>query len=148
MPDINKASESPKTTSTGTVKNPATGSTKAASEREGVITGDRKGEDPKTESQIANTPTAKTLAEEKREAENQESDEQLPKGFSEISGEVLQGDSFRITIKRGNTTMFIPVPVTGTSNVIVLDNTFRIIKAIQEAKNPKELQDKFASFVQ
>jgi hypothetical protein len=139
-----------KTTESGSIKDSQTGNTLAANQttnREGVVTGDKTA---KEESMTANTPTTKAIAEEERTKENapNANEEPLDAGVSELKGEILQGDSFRITVTRGNKTLLIPVPVEGSKNVTILDNTFRIIKGIMEAKNGRELDDKFASFVQ
>ena len=149
MPEHDKPNEPPKATSTGTVKNPTTGSSVKSGEsvaKSGVITGDKTEKSPTEESKAANTPTTKALAEQKREAENKES-ETLEKSF-EIHGEALQGDSFRITAKRGNVTLAIPVPIEGSNNVVTLTNTFKLIDEIQKSSTRKELEDKFGAFVQ
>lgn len=117
----------PKLESTGMTKTPSGTQAKAGESvnKTGVVTGDKSGDSKKSENL-----------------------EPLEKSFSSIEGEILQGDSFRITLKRGNKTIRIPVPIEGANNVIVLDNTFRIIKAVLEAKTEKELNEKFAAFVE
>jgi len=132
----NVAGAGNKTNESGSVKSPQTGSTLSANQSE-----------TKAASMAANTPTTKAVAESARTANNQQS-EKLDSGISELKGEVLQGDSFRITLKRGNKTLLIPVPITGSDNVVILDNTFRIISEVMKASTEKELSDKFASFVQ
>lgn len=139
----------PKANEGGTVKSPTTGSTlNAAStetKKEGVITGD-KSQTAKTESQIANTPTSKAVAEQKR-VEESKSSEPVDKNITEFKGEILQGDSFMITFKRGPMTFQIPVPLQSKDDVVVMDNTFRIIDSILNTGNKKELEEKFASFI-
>lgn len=115
---------SPKIESTGAVKSP-TGNTVKASEsvnRTGVITGDK-------------TTTKST------------SNEPFEKSFSSIKGEVLQGDSFRITLQRGNKTIRIPVPIEGSNNIVTISNTFKLIEEILNVATEKELDEKFHSFI-
>lgn len=133
-----KPTGTPKTTESGIVKDSATGNTKNAADS------------AKTESKIANTPTTKTLAETQRSAATAPTPAKKPldKNLSMVKGEIMQGDSFRLTVKRGNITLMLPVPVEGSRNVVILDNTFRIVDAILNAESEDELRDKFASFVQ
>lgn len=115
--------ETPKIESTGAVKD-TSGQTIKASEttnKDGVITGDK---------------TSKA------------SNEPFEKSFSSIEGEALQGDSFRITLKRGRKTIRIPVPITGSDNVTTLTNTFNLIKKMLETPSEKELEETFGSFVE
>jgi hypothetical protein len=115
---------SPKIESTGAVKSPTGNTVKAAESvnKTGVITGDK-----------TSTPT---------------SNDPFEKSFSSIKGEVLQGDSFRITLKRGNKTIRMPVPIEGTNNIIVLSNTFKLIEEMLNIATEKELDEKFHSFVE
>src|SRR4051794_36429481 len=95
----------PKIEATGAVKSP-TGNTVKTDEsvnKTGVITGD------KTAAKIT-------------------SNEPFEKTFSNIKGEVLQGDSFRITLQRGNKTIRIPVPIEGSNNIVTISNTFKLIE--------------------
>lgn len=125
----------PKLESTGVTKTP-TGETEKAdssTDKSGVITGD------KAQQQEA--------MDNKEERVEEASNEPFEKHFSSIEGEVLQGDSFRITLKRGNRTIKIPVPVTGSNNITILANTFRLIKEVQNTATEKELYEKFNAFV-
>lgn len=114
----------PKIESTGAVKSPTGNTVKAAESvnKTGVITGDK-----------TSTPT---------------SNEPFEKTFSSIKGEVLQGDSFRITIQRGNKTIRIPVPIEGSNNIVTISNTFKLIEEILNVATEKELDEKFHSFVE
>lgn len=64
-----------------------------------------------------------------------------------IKGELLQGDSFRVNVTKGNLTIHIPVPVEGTNNVNVLKSAFRLIEEAIEVKNEKEMRAKFGSLI-
>lgn len=137
----------PKTTSTGTVQNPQTGSTVKANEsvnKTGVVTGDKK--PPEDEKAKEETPQEKANREQRELAEEEEN-KPLEGKFSEIKGEVLQGDSFRISLTRGNKVVQIPVPLESTRDVITLDNTFKIISEVMNAKTEKEIDEKFHAFV-
>lgn len=117
----------PKVESTGVVKSP-TGQTVKASQpspstpqKTGVITGDK--------------------------ASKTESPEPFEKSFSSIKGEVLQGDSFRITLQRGNKTIRIPVPIEGSNNIVTISNTFKLIEEVLNTSTEKELDEKFHGFI-
>lgn len=118
----------PKMESTGAVKTPTGQTVKAsesvnkATEKSGVVTGER------TSSATSNEP--------------------FEKSFSSIKGEILQGDSFRITLQRGNRTIRIPVPIQGSDNIVVLKNTFKLIEEMLATPTEKELDEKFHSFVE
>lgn len=122
----NTVKDNPKMESTGAVKSPS-GQTVKASEsvnKDGVITGDK---------------TSKSTS---------ESNEPFEKSFSSIEGEALQGDSFRIILQRGRKTIRIPVPITGSDNIVTITNVFKLIKEVLETPTEKELEEKFGSFVE
>lgn len=114
----------PKVESTGVAKSP-TGNTVKAGEsvnKSGVVTGDK-------------APAKATP------------NEPFEKSFSSVKGEVLQGDSFRITLQRGNKTIRIPVPIEGSNNIVTISNTFKLIEEILNVATEQELDEKFHSFV-
>lgn len=142
--------ETPKIESTGSVKS-TTGNTVKADEsvnKTGVITGDKLS--PEEQKRLSAEEAAAKSAEEQKTPEqtkSQTSNEPFEKSFSSIKGEVLQGDSFRITMKRGNKTIRIPVPIEGSNNIVTISNTFKLIEEILNVTTEKELDEKFHSFV-
>jgi hypothetical protein len=132
----------PKVTSTGAVKDPQSGSTLSASAKDPTA---KEGKENNPSNQPTISP--KTSAAAAAVAAAPKDTRPLDKNFSEVSGEILQGDSYRLTLKRGDVTFHIPVSMETTRDLYTLDNTFKIVSEILKAANRDELHEKFESFI-
>lgn len=122
----------PKMDATGVLKNPVTGKDAKAGESNPAV--DKHANTAKSSDAVrAQNPPRDTRA--------------LDKNYSSIKGEILQGDSFQITLTRGDVELKIPVPMECQRDLVTLDNTFTIISKILEAGTRADLDETFAAYL-
>lgn len=163
-----------KMTSTGTVKDPATGASTKASDSNPAVneTPAQKAmreakakltsTPPKENKATADNPNPNALKPDstpvsdlQKEEESQELNEEnannqpekpLEEGITGLSGKMTDG-SFAIEFKKSGVLIRIPVSMETSRDTYTLDNTFKLVKEIQGVKSKKELEERFASFL-
>lgn len=166
-PSANPNPNAPKMTEGGVTKDPASGSELSAAAKSPIRTNPSTNQPTTSPKNTTNAtspgkpPAAQVSAQGAAQAKSsatspaaKAAEDAAPKdtrplsgNITDLKGEILQGDSFRLSFKIDDVSFQIPISMETSRDLYTLDNTFKIVAEIAKAANRSVLDEKFKSFV-